>query len=510
MPKKRLSMRKVKEVLRLKHLGLSNRKIALSTKVSHSTIADYLSQAKKANIAWPIPEALDDIALQEMLFGEEEVKPRLRPEPNYSYIHKELKKKGVTLKLLFEEYIGKHEGGYHYSQFCNLYRTWEGHIDPTMRLSHKAGEKCFIDYAGMTMPVVDIDTGEIREAQIFVAALGASNYTYAEATQTQQLPDFIGSHTRAFAFFGGVSEILVPDNPKQGITRACYYDPDINPTYQDMATHYGVAIVPARPAAPKDKAKVESAVQVVERWILAPLRNRTFFSLAELNEAMSVLLISLNERPFQKLDGSRKKLYEELDRPVLRPLPERPYEVCIWKKAKVNIDYHIEANRSFYSVPYRLIGKYTEVRLSANVVEIFYNSKRVASHARSHKKGTYSTKDEHRPKSHQKYLEWTPSRIIAWSKETGEQTAELVEQIIKSKPHPEQGFRACLGIIRLSKRYGKTRLEAACRRALQTGAVRYKSVKSILETGLDRTPTEEHAESTLIYHENVRGNDYYR
>lgn len=510
MAKERLSMRKVKEILRLKSLGLSSRNIALSVKIARSTVAEYLERAQRANLSWPIPEDLDDVALKGMLFSDEEIKPRLRIEPDYSYLHKELKRKGMTLQLLWQEYLDLHPDGYRYSQFCQLYRDWQGHIDPSMRMAHKAGEKCFIDYAGMTMPVVDIGTGEVRDAQIFVAALGASSYTYAEATWTQELHNFISSHVRAFSFFGGVPEILVPDNPKQGVTRPCYYDPDINPTYQDMAAHYGVAIIPARPRAPKDKAKVESAVQVVERWILAPLRNRTFFSLAELNQAIFELLVKLNERPFQKLDGSRRTLFEELDKPALRPLPQAPYEFAAWKKAKVNIDYHIEVKAVYYSVSYQLIGKKVDVRLTSTTVEIFNNNKRVASHLRSHKKGTYVTNPEHRPKSHREYLEWTPSRIINWAKETGEATAELVKKIIESKPHPEQGYRACLGIIRLSGKYGKVRLEAACKRALLAGALRLKSVESILKTGLDMTPVEEQMALPSIHHENVRGSNYYR
>lgn len=511
MAKERLSMRKIKEILRLKSMGLSSRQIALSVKIARSTVADYLERAQKAQLTWPIPADLDDVALQKMLFNDEEVKPRLRVEPDYNALHDELKKKGVTLQLLWQEYLDSYSDGYRYSQFCQLYRDWQGTIDPCMRLPHKAGEKAFIDYAGMTMPVVDKDTGEVKEAQIFVAALGASSYTYAEATWTQELHNFISSHVRAFSFFGGTAAILVPDNPKQGVTKACYYDPDINPTYQDMAAHYSVAIIPTRPRAPKDKAKVESAVQVVERWILAPLRNRTFFSLSELNEAIFELLVKLNERPFQKLDGSRRSLFEELDRPALRPLPQTPYEFAAWKKAKVNIDYHIEVKGVYYSVPYKLIGTKVDVRLTSTTVEIFNDNKRVASHVRSHKRGTYITKDEHRPKSHREYLEWTPSRIINWAKETGEATAQLAEEIIKNKPHPEQGYRACLGIIRLSGRYGAERVEAACRRALLTGALRYKSVQSILATGLDKTPVEEQIPlATVLHHENVRGSDYYR
>ncbi len=502
-------MRKIKEILRLRNLGLSNRQIAASIKASHSTVADYLGRAEKMDIAWPLPENLDDTTLGRMLFDEEE-KPRLRAEPDYGYMHKELRKKGVTLKLLWEEYLDTYPDGYRHSQFCHLYRSWEGHIEPTLRQVHKGGEKMFVDYAGQTIPVVDKDTGEIMKAQIFVAALGASNYTYAETTRTQELPNFIESHIRAFSFFGGVPKTVVPDNPKQSVTKACRYEPDINPTYHDMAMHYGTVIIPTRPAKPKDKAKVESAVQVVERWILAPLRNRTFFSLSELNKAISLLLVNLNEKPFQKLAGSRKKLFEELDRAALLPLPEKPYEFARWKKARVNIDYHIEVESSYYSVPYRLISKQVDVRITSKTVEILYEGKRVASHIRSHKRGSFSTIHEHRPKSHQKYLEWSPSRIIAWGKEIGEETAKLAQIIIETKPHPEQGYRSCLGIMRLSKRYGNDRVEAASKRAVLLGAISYKSVKSILENGLDKISSEEIVTPILIEHENVRGSSYYR
>jgi transposase len=506
MPKKRLSMRKVKEVLRLKSLGLSNRQIAQSTKVSHSTVADYLSKAEKADLTWPIVEELDDAAIETMLFGKDEKKPRM-VEPNYDYIYKELKKDKVTLMLLWEEYIEAHPDGYRYSQFCRLYRQWSGHIDPCMRFNHKAGEKCFVDYAGMTMPVVDKNTGEIKQAQIFVATLGASSYTYAEATWTQELHNFIASHIRAFEFFGGVTQVLVPDNLKSGVTKASLYDPDINPTYHDFATHYSVAVIPARPSKPKDKPKVESAVNVVEMWILAYLRNRVFFSLSELNEAIKERLGVLNSRPFQKLEGSRKQVFKELDKPVLRPLPLKQYEFAAWKKATVNIDYHIEVNMSYYSVPYKLVKKKVDVRITANTVEILFGGKRVASHIRTYKKGVFSTIFEHMPKAHQKYFQ-TPSIIVDWAKKCGKSALELVEAITKSKPHPEQGYRECLGIMRLANRYGNERVEAACKRALSVGAIRYKSVRSILEKGLDKAPLEE-ITTSAITHENIRGKSYY-
>lgn len=511
MAKKRLAMRKVKEVLRLKFdLGLDNRQIARSLKISHSTVGDYLKRAERAQITWPLGKDLDDDALEGKLFGKREDAADDKPKPDVEYIRRELSKKGVTLTLLWEEYLKDNPGGYRYTQFCDYFRRYQKSLDVSLRMPHKAGEKMFVDYAGQTMPIVDKDTGEITQAQIFVSVLGASDLIFCEATPTQELPFFIGSHTHAFSFYGGVPMITVPDNLKAGVTKPCRYEPDINSTYLDMATYYGCAIIPARPAKPKDKAKVENAVLQVERWVLAPLRNRVFFSISELNEAMAERLAVLNEKPLTKIGKSRKELFEEIDKPALNPLPLKPYEFATFKKARVNIDYHIEVNAVYYSVPYQLIGKEVEARFTTRVVEIYYRGRRITSHMRSYIKGTYVTKDEHRPPSHQKHLEWTPSRMINWAKETGEATSELVAAIFKKKLHSEQGYRACLGIIRLSKSYGALRMEAACRRALDCGAVSFQSVKSILEKGLDKVAAEETTVPISIEHENIRGSSYYR
>lgn len=510
MAKKRLAVRKTKEILRLKFdLGLDNRQIARSLKISHSTVGKYLKSAESAGISWPLDESLDDEALDTRLFGKRQAPKKDKPEPDVEYIRRELSKKGVTLMLLWEEYLKDNPDGYRYTQFCEYFRHYQKSLDVCLRMPHKAGEKMFVDYAGQSMFVVDRDTGEAKEVQIFVSVLGASDYIFTEATPTQELPNFVGSHVHAFSFYGGVPAIVVPDNLKAGVTKACRYEPNVNSTYQDMATYYGCAIIPTRPAKPKDKAKVENAVLQVERWILAPLRNRVFFSIAELNEAIRELLIKLNEKPLTKIGKSRRLLFEEIDRPALKPLPHKPYEFATFKKARVNIDYHIEVDAVYYSAPYQLIRKEVEVRLSTRVVEIYYRGRRITSHMRSYIKGTYVTKDEHRPPSHQKHLEWTPTRMIAWAKETGEATSKLVAAIFKSKAHPEQGYRACLGIIRLSKHYGPDRMEAACRRALDCGATSFQSVKSILERGLDKFPTEE-AVQISIEHENIRGSSYYR
>jgi len=509
---KRLSMRKIREVLRLKHEhSLANRIIARSCSVGRSTIAEYLRRAEQAGLSWPLPPELDDAELDRRLFPPPPGLPAgSRPLPDWAEVHRELRAKGVTLFLLWEEYKQTHPEGYQYSWFCQQYRRWAGKVDVVMRQEHRAGEKLFVDYAGQTVPIVDPGTGEIREAQVFIAVLGASNYTYVEATWTQTLPDWIGSHVRALNFLGGVPELIVPDNLKSGVSKACFYEPDLNPTYQDMASHYGCAVIPARVRAPRDKAKVEVGVQVVERWILARFRKITFFSLAELNATIRQWLDQLNERPFNKLPGCRRTLYETLDKPALKPLPQAPYVYAEWTKARVNIDYHVQVDGHFYSVPYQLVKHQLDIRITRTTVEAFLKAKRVASHIRSYQKGGYTTLKEHMPTAHQKYLEWTPQRLIRWAAKIGASTAQVVEIILRSKPHPQQGFRSCLGIMRLGKAYDPHRVEAACTRALAIGAPTYKSVGAILKNGLDKRPLPtKNKETAAIVHQNIRGPHYY-
>jgi transposase len=514
MAKRRLSMRKIKEVLRLKwDRKMSNRQIAKSCSISHSTVADYLLRAKLASLSWPLDPELDDTALENLLFPV----PQKRVcadhlTPDMEYLYRELKKKSVTLQLLWYEYKQGNPHGYQYSQFCNLYRQWLKKLDLTLRQEHRAGEKVFVDYAGQTVPIVDPQTGEIRDAQVFLAALGASSYTFAEASLAQDLPSWIDAHVHAFQFFQGVPEIIVPDNLKAGVTHPCRYEPDINPTYQDLADHYNTTVIPARSRKPKDKAKVESAVLMAERWILAALRNHTFFSLAELNKAIAEKLKDLNNRKFQKLDATRRQLFENIDRPALKPLPSRPYEYAEWKKARVNIDYHIEIEHHYYSVPYQLVKEQVEVRLSSSTVEVLFKNRRVASHQRSYHQGGFTTLREHMPKAHQKYLDWTPSRIIRWAGKNGPNTKKLVTRIMENRPHPEQGFRSCLGIIRLAKPYSPERLEKACARALVINGYSYKSVQSILKNGLDQQSClfDQVEDIYSERHDNIRGNHYYQ
>ena len=507
-------MRKIKEVLRLYYeSGLKQRVIARSVGTSHTTVGDYLKRATRAGITWPLPEGMDESRLEQLLFPPPPAIPaEQRPVPDWATVHQELKRKGVTLGLLWEEFQAIHPEGYRYSRFCDLYRAWAGTLRLSMRQVHTAGEKLFVDYAGQTLPIIDRTTGEVHEAQIFVAVLGASNYTFAEATWTQGLPDWTGSHVRAFSFIGGVTEIVVPDNLKSGVSRPCRYEPDLNPTYAELAAHYGCAVVPARVRKPKDKAKAEGGVLVVERFILARLRNRTFFSLAEANAAIRHLIDDLNQRPFKKLPGCRKELFDTLERPALKSLLLLPYQFAEWQYARVNIDYHVEVDYHYYSVPYPLVKQQLDVRLTATTVEFLSKGKRVASHQRSNQRYRHTTLKEHMPKSHRAYAEWTPQRLVNWAAKTGPNTAALTENILASRAHPQQGFRSVLGLLRLAKTYSPERLEAACARALAINACRLKSVASILKTGLDRQPLPEPTSTQLTLlpdHENIRGAGYY-
>jgi len=505
MSQKGLSMRKIEEILRLKYeAGLSHRAIAQSCSVSPSTVSEYVTHAKAAGLSWPLPEGLSSEALDGLLFPQRGPASRRNIlQPDWVEVHKELRRKSVTLSLLWVEYRQEHPKGYGYSQFCYHYRQWAKQLKPMMRQKHKAGEKLFIDYAGQTAPVVDQETGEIWQAEIFVAVLGASNYIYAEAHRSQSLPNWIGAHVRALAFLGGTPEVLVPDNLKAGVKSPHLYEPDINPTYLDFAQHYGVAVVPARVRKPKDKSKVEVGVQVVERWILARLRNWTFFSLAELNRAIRDLLDELNNRPMRHLGHSRRELFESLDKPVLAPLPGQPYEFARWKKARVHIDYHVSFEKHYYSVPYTLIGKEVDIRATEKTVEIFYQRKRRASHLRSQLLGRYSTQKEHMPAAH------SPERFLRWAEEIGPHTTRLIAAVLETRRHPQQAYRSCLGILGLGKRYTNARLEAACRRALPARIRSYKGIRNILDNKLDQLEVDQPPAAPLPAHANIRGETYY-
>ena len=503
-------MRKLRDVLRLTAAGMSSRQLAASLTIGATTVIDYLGRARRAGIAWPLPEDLTDEALEARLYPPPRtVGKDQRPQPNWPAIHRELKRPGVTLQLVWEEHRAQHPQGYGYSRFCELYRFWAKRLSPTMRQTHVAGEKLFVDYAGTTLEVVDGATGEFHTCHLFVAALGASSYTWAEATPSQSLADWIGSHTRAFAFFGGVPAMVVSDNLKAGITKACFYEPAVNRSYAEMAAHYDTAIIPARPRNPRDKAKVEAAVLLATRWIVAKLRNRKFFSLADLNEAIRACVTALNDRVSRHLGASRRALFETIERSALKPLPAEPYVFAQWKECRVGLDYHVEIAKHYYSVPYTLLREKLWARITARTVELFHRGKRVAAHVRSSSNRQLTTVREHMPSSHRRYADWTPESLRRRAGEIGRNTSALVEIIMRERTHPEQGFRACAGILRLAKTHGTERLEAACGRALEIGARSYTSVNSILKNNLDRQRPASATDGPAITHGNIRGSTYF-
>jgi transposase len=503
-------MRRTREILRLKlEARLSNRQVGRATGVSCSTVSDTVTRFRASGMPWPLPSAMSDSTLERRLYRPHGVVATDEHEPDWEHVHRELKRPHTTLMLLWSEYKNSHPDGYQYSWFCERYRAWAAKLDPVMRQEHKAGEKLFVDWAGATMSVVDPDTGEIRCAYVFITVLGASSYIYAEASLSQDTDAWLSAHSRAFTFLGGVPEILVPDNLKTGVKTPDRYEPEIARDYGDLAAHYGVAVIPARVRKPRDKAKAEAGVRHAYHHIFAPLRNRVFFSLSELNEAIAARVTLINERPFKKLSGSRASVFAELDFPALSPLPAEPYVHRTRKSARVHIDYHVELAGHLYSVPHHLVRERVDLVFTDAVVEVFFDGQRVASHARSHVRGRATTDAAHMPASHREVASWTPERIEAWARRTGPATAALAAAIMSSRQHPELGYRSCLGILRLSKTYGEARLEAACARALACGARSYKSVKSILDKHLDDAPMPASPPAPMAAHDNVRGPAYY-
>jgi transposase len=504
-------MRKIRDALRLAAGGLSNRQIASSLSLSKTTIKTCLERAAAAGLVWPLPDDLTDDVLEARLYqpAPKAAPKDVRAAPDWAAVHRELKRSGVTLQLIWQEHRAQHPDGYSYSRFCELYTRWRGKLSPTMRQTHVAGEKLFVDYAGTTIDVYDAATGEVRACQLFVAALGASSFTYAEATATQSLPDWIGSHARAFAFFGGVPGMVVSDNLKSGITRACFYEPAINRTYAAMATHYDTAIVPARPLKPRDKAKVEAAVLLATRWIIAKLRNRKFFSLAELNDAIAECLKTLNGKHSRHLGASRRELFESVERAALKQLPAEPFEYAEWKQCRAGLDYHVEVHKHYYSVPSALVKEKVWARITAKTIELFHNGNRVAAHVRSSSNRGHTTVADHMPSSHRRYADWTPESLKRRAAEVGPSTSALIDVILRERTHPEQGFRTSIGIIGLTRSYDPARVEAACARAIEIGARSYTSVKSILQTHRDRQRPEPATDGPAIVHDNIRGPTYF-
>ncbi len=504
-------MRQVSEVLRLAAGGLSLREISRSLNIGHTTAREYLERARRAGLSWPLPPEVNEAELEARLYPSAPPTAVSRPLPDWLTVHRDLKRsKHVTLKLLWLEYRDVHPDGLGYSQFSDRYRQWASRQETVMRLSYPAGERMFVDFCGDTVPVVDRQTGEIRQAQVFAAALGFSGYLYAEAFWSQDLGSWLAAHVHAFEAVAGVPQLLVPDNLKAGVTKACWYDPEINPSYLELARYYGAAVLPARPRHPRDKAAVEAGVQVTERWVLAPLRKHRFFELSALNAAIRGQLVEVNGRPFRGLSVSRADLLQD-ERAGLLPLPTSRYELASFKRAKVSIDYHVQFDDAYYSVPFRLVGEVVEVRATRATVEILHKGQRVASHLRTHVKGKYVTDPEHMPAAHREHLQWTPSKLIEWGRSVSPAVGEVVETILRTRPHPEHGYRACLGLKRLAKSHGPERLDAACERALAMRSPGYRTVAAILKSGMDRVSSGQRppATVTVIEHENVRGPEYY-
>jgi len=501
-------MRKIRDILRLRlAAGLSIRQINTSTKVSIGSIQKLLIKAETLELTWPLPSDLDDSRLAHLFYPGADTTISSRYQvPEWPAIHQELKRKGMTKLLLWEEYTQQYPNRcYSYSQFCDRYKHWHGLQKRSMRQQHKAGERCFVDYCGPTVPIVCATTEEVRQAQVFVGVLGASNYTYAEGTLTQSLPDWLGSHVRMFEYFGGSTAIVVPDNLRSGVSKACRYDPDLNPSYQQWAEHYQIAVVPARPYKPKDKAKAEVGVQIVERWILARLRHHTFFSLAELNQCIRALLEELNQKPFKQLPGNRQQAFKQLDQPALNPLPIHPYRYVDIKPVKVNIDYHVQYQQHHYSVPHQYVGETLELHASNTLITLYFRQQQIASHVHKHYPGT-TTEAAHMPKCHQKQQRWTPGRLKNWARDIGPEVLLWVDTQLTSKTHPEQAYRVCLGLLNLSRKYPSKRLDAACKIANRAGLLRLKQIKSILQSNRDQLPEQLDLQVELPQdHENIRG-----
>lgn len=503
-------MEKLREIMRLNELGYNQSEIARSCVVARSTVQDYLRRAAAKGLSYEQLKDLSDSEAKVLLGKGKGAKPAPAAQINYEQVHCELQRKGVTLALLWQEGLDQGTWQLSYGQFCRRYGQWKVRQNLTMRQVYKGGEKLFVDYCGPTVEVLDPHSGEVTAAQIFVACFGASNYTYAEATPSQALPQWIGSHQRALAFFGGVPECIVPDNLKSGVTDPCRYEPGINRSYQAFAEHYQVAVIPARPNKPRDKAKVEKAVQEVERQILAPLRHERFTSFTALNAAIEVRLKALNERTMKTYGFSRRELFERLEVPALKPLPEAPFVFAQWKEAKVNLDYHIEVERHYYSVPYWFVRRQVSVKITEQFVEVFYDHQRIAAHPRSRVPYRHTTLPEHMPPEHWAYKSQSKEKFLAWASRVGPQTQSQAEAIFERKAHPEQAFRTLKGMQSLASRYGTERLEAACRRANTFAMVGLRRIRAILEHQLDALPLEAQEESTLpVEHPNLRGQAYY-
>ena len=512
MPTERLSMRRIRQVLQL-HFGAraSGRVIAREVGIGRTAVQDYLARAGGAGLGWPLASELTDEVIEQLLFPAPSCKlgGRRCPEPDWAVLVREMKRPGVNLSVLFEEYQAVRPDGYRYSRFCELYRAFERRLSPTMRQTHVAGHKAFVDYSGKRIAIIDPLTGEVRMAEIFVAVLGASNLTYAEATWTQTLPDWIGAHVRMFRFYGGAPRLLVPDNLKSGVHKASFYDPEVNRSYGMMATHYNVGVLPTRPRKPKDKAAVEAGVRFAQSYILGRLRHVTFFSLTECNTAIGAVLERMNGREMRRLGVSRRQLFETIERPAMQSLPEQDYEYAVWRLARVGIDYHVEVEGFLYSVPHTLIREQVDTRATIRTIEVFHRGKRIAAHARRYGGPRHGTEPDHMPNTHRQYAEWSSDRFQRNGRDIGPNTEALILAVLARRRHPEQGFRTCMGILRLFRGIEAARAEAVSTRAIEIGVLSYDSVASILRHRLDRSVSPQAADDTPLLHDNIRGSSYF-
>ncbi len=512
MPARReLTMRQMRLMLRLHSNGVSAREIGRTVGAARSTVQDAIKRANAAGLGWPLPPDISDAVLEERLFARAGVSAgvRRRPEPDWAALTRELKRPGVTLQILWEEYRSEHATGYGYSRFCDLFREFERRLSPTMRQHHAAGEKVFVDYSGKKLAIVDPRTGEIREAEIFVAVLGASNLTYAEATWSQSLPDWLGSHVRMFRFFGGAPRLIVPDNLRSGVNKASFYDPEVNRSYGKMAAHYGVGVLPARPYKPRDKAKVEGGVRFAQFYVLGRMRNRTFFSLAEANAAIAEAVERMNGALMRRIGVSRRQLFEPVEKAALTELPAQDFAAAEWRLARVGVDYHVEVHGFFYSVPFDLIGEQIDVRVTERTVEMFSKGRRVAAHERRYRGGAHGTDPAHMPRDHRGYASWTSDRFRSWAAGIGPNAEALILAIIASRRHPQQAFRTCLGVLRHMRGLPSERVEAAAARALEVGALSYKGVISLLDARRHRSRPDADNDAMILVHANLRGPDYF-
>ncbi len=511
-------MTRYQEILRLSHMGLSQRSIALSCQCSRNTVAEVLSRAKEKSLTWSMAEEIAEADLQPLLFPEK-IPSSSRKIPDSEYIHRELAKSGVSLSLLWSEYCEacrlSNEIPLKYSQYCNYYRKFAAKAKATMHSERKPGEQMEVDWAGQTAAIIDRDTGEIIPINIFVAVLSNSQYSYVEGFLSQDLESWIAAHVNTFTFFGGVPRIIVPDNLKTGVEEPSWYSPVINKTYHEMAECYGAAVVPARVRKPKDKPNAENVVGIISTWIIAALRNQTYFSLAELNQSIAQKLHEFNERPFQKKPGSRLSTFLAEEKYALQPLPASPYELATWKIATVQYNYHISVDNMNYSIPYEYIKHKVDVRITKSVIEVFYHNLRICSHPRLYgRPNQYSTITDHMPDAHKQFTQWNADRFLSWAQKVGASTTVVIQAILTSHHIEQQGYKACMAVLKLADKYSLVRLEAACTRALSyTSSPSYKNIQSILKSGQDTLAVDHHAmhnDASENQYGFTRGAEYYR